>query len=103
MLVGPWAQVRGCQGGGPGRWTAWMALRRVMWWWWWFLSLIGHVDGVERTMGDPGVGSASALAASRSRCGGLTRGQRAAEFSGVVRGFFRAKAQRQRRRFLRVL
>jgi hypothetical protein len=58
------------------------------------VSLFGHVDGVERMMGDPGVSSASALAASRSRCGGLTRGQWAAEFSGAVRGFFRAKAQR---------
>jgi hypothetical protein len=57
-------------------------------------SLFGHVDGVERTMGDPDVGSASALAASRSRCGGLTRRHLAAEFSGAGRGFFRAKAQR---------
>jgi hypothetical protein len=55
-------------------------------------SLFGHVDDVERTMGDPDVGSASALAASRSRCGGLTRRHLAAEFSGAVRGFFRAKA-----------
>jgi hypothetical protein len=52
------------------------------------------VDGVERTVGDPGVGDASALATPRSRLGGLTREQRAAEFSVVVRGFFRAKAQR---------
>jgi hypothetical protein len=28
--------------------------------------LFGHVDGVERTVGDPGVVSASALAAPRS-------------------------------------
>jgi hypothetical protein len=27
------------------------------------VSLFGHVDGVERTMGDPGVGGASASAA----------------------------------------
>jgi hypothetical protein len=74
--------VRGCLGGGPGSWTAWMAL--------WErcgsgggLSL-GHVDGIERTVGDPGVGSASALAAPRSRFGGLTRGQRVAEFSRAV-------------------
>jgi hypothetical protein len=57
-------------------------------------SLFGHVDGVERTVGDPGVGDALALAAPRSRFGNLTREQQAAEFSGVVRGFFRAKAQR---------
>jgi hypothetical protein len=36
------------------------------------VSLFGHVDGVERTVGDPGVGGASALAAPRSRFGGLT-------------------------------
>jgi hypothetical protein len=35
--------------------------------------LFGHVDGVERTVGDPGVGDASTLAAPRSRFGGLTR------------------------------
>jgi hypothetical protein len=35
--------------------------------------LFGHVDGVERTVGDPGVGDASALAAPRSQFGGLTR------------------------------
>jgi hypothetical protein len=27
------------------------------------VSLFGHMDDVERTVGDPGVGSASALAA----------------------------------------
>jgi hypothetical protein len=48
------------------------------------VSLFGHVDDVERTVGDPGVGSASALAAPRSWFGGLTQGQRAAEFSGLV-------------------
>jgi hypothetical protein len=58
------------------------------------VSLFGHVDGVEWTVGVPGVGGASALAAPRSRFGGLTRGQRAARVSGAVRGFFRAKAQR---------
>jgi hypothetical protein len=52
------------------------------------VSLLGHVDGVERTVGDLGVGSASVLAAPRSRFGDLTRGQRAAKFSGAVRGFF---------------
>jgi hypothetical protein len=36
------------------------------------VSLFGYVDGVERTVGDPGVGSALALAAPRSRFGGLT-------------------------------
>jgi hypothetical protein len=30
------------------------------------VSLFGHVDDVERTVGDPGVGSALALAAPRS-------------------------------------
>jgi hypothetical protein len=64
------------------------------------VSLFGHVDGVEWTVGVPGVGGASALAAPRSRFGGLTRGQRAARVSRAVRGFFRAKAQRQRRRCL---
>jgi hypothetical protein len=58
------------------------------------VSLFGHVDGVERTMGDLGVGSTSVLAAPRSRFGDLTRGQRAAKFSGAVPGFFQAKAQR---------
>jgi hypothetical protein len=58
------------------------------------VSLFGHLDGVERTLGDPGVGGALALAAPRSRFGNLTRGQWAAEFSRTVRGFFRAKAQR---------
>jgi hypothetical protein len=38
------------------------------------VSLFGHLDGVERTVGDPGVGGASALAAPRSRFGDLTRG-----------------------------
>jgi hypothetical protein len=59
-------------------------------------SLFGYVDGVERTVGDPGVGDALASAAPRSRFGNLTREQQAAEFSGVARGFFWAKAQRQR-------
>jgi hypothetical protein len=35
--------------------------------------LFGHVDGVERTVGDPGVGGASALATPRSWFGDLTR------------------------------
>jgi hypothetical protein len=35
--------------------------------------LFGLVDGVEQTVGNPGVGDASALAAPRSRFGGLTR------------------------------
>jgi hypothetical protein len=47
------------------------------------VSLFGHVGGVERTVGDPGVGGASALAAPRSWFGDLTREQRAAELSGV--------------------
>jgi hypothetical protein len=29
-------------------------------------SLFGHVDGMERTVGDPGVGDASASAAAKS-------------------------------------
>jgi hypothetical protein len=57
-------------------------------------SLFGHVDGMEQTVGDPGVGDASASAAPRSRFGNLTREQWEAEFSGVGRGFFRTKAQR---------
>ena len=44
------------------------------------VSLFGHVDGVERTVGDPGAGGASALTALRSRFGDLTRRQRAAKF-----------------------
>jgi hypothetical protein len=66
------------------------------------VSLFGHVDDVEQAVGDPGVGSASVLSAPRSWFGDLTRGQRAAKFLGVMRGFFRAKAQIQRRRCLRV-
>jgi hypothetical protein len=46
------------------------------------VSFSGRVDDMERTVGDPGVGSASALAAPKSWFGGLTRGQRAAKFSG---------------------
>jgi hypothetical protein len=46
--------------------------------------LFGYVDGMEQTVGDPGVGGASALAAPRSWFGGLTREQRAAELSGAV-------------------
>jgi hypothetical protein len=57
------------------------------------VSLFCHVDGVERTVGDRGVGGASALTAPRSRFRGLTQGQWMAEFSKAVRGFFRAKAQ----------
>jgi hypothetical protein len=48
------------------------------------VSLFGHVDDVERTMGDPGVGGASALAAPRPWFGVLTQGQQAAEFSRAV-------------------
>jgi hypothetical protein len=40
------------------------------------VSLLGHVDGEERTVGDVGVGGASALAAPKSSFGGLTRGHR---------------------------
>jgi hypothetical protein len=36
------------------------------------VSFFGHVDGMERTVGDPGVGGASALATPRSRFEGLT-------------------------------
>jgi hypothetical protein len=46
--------------------------------------LFGYVDGVEKTVGDPGVGGASALAAPKLWFGGLTREQRAAELSGAV-------------------
>jgi hypothetical protein len=41
------------------------------------VSLFGHEDGVERTVGNPGVGGASASAATSSWFGGLTRGQQA--------------------------
>jgi hypothetical protein len=58
------------------------------------VSFLDHLGGVEQTVGDPSVGDASALAAPTSRLGGLTRGQRAAEFSRVVQGFFSGKAPR---------
>jgi hypothetical protein len=58
------------------------------------VSLFGHSDGVEKTVGDPGVGGSLVLAAHRLRFGVLTWGQQTTEFSGVVRGFFRTKAQR---------
>jgi hypothetical protein len=48
------------------------------------VSLFDYVDGVERTVGDPGVGGASALVAPRSRFEGLTRRQWATEFLGVM-------------------
>jgi hypothetical protein len=44
-------------------------------------------------VGYPVAGGASALATTRLWFGVLTRGQQAVEFSGAVRGFFRAKAQ----------
>ena len=53
-----------------------------------------HVGGVELAEGDPGVGSASALAAPRSCFGGLTRGFGRFVVPGVVGRFFRAKALR---------
>jgi hypothetical protein len=40
MLVGPWARVRGCRGGGPRRWTARTALRRATWRRQWSLSSV---------------------------------------------------------------
>jgi hypothetical protein len=46
--------------------------------------LFGYVDGVDQTVGDPGVGGASTLAAPRSWFGGLTREQQAAVLSGMV-------------------
>jgi hypothetical protein len=55
------------------------------------VSHFGHVDDVEWTVRDPGVGGASVLAAPRSWFGSLTRGHRAAEFSGAVQGFFGRK------------
>jgi hypothetical protein len=58
------------------------------------VSLFSHVDGVEWTVGVPGVAGASALAAPRSCFRGLTWGQQAARASGAVRGFFWVKAQR---------
>jgi hypothetical protein len=57
------------------------------------VSHFGHVDDMEWTVRDPGVDGASILAAPRSWFGSLTRGQRAAEFSRAVQGYFRAKAQ----------
>jgi hypothetical protein len=39
------------------------------------VSLFDHVDGVERTVGDPCVAGASALVAPRSRFRDLSRGQ----------------------------
>jgi hypothetical protein len=46
------------------------------------VSLFVHGDGVEWTMGVPGVSGASALVAPRSCFGNLPRGLRAAKFSG---------------------
>jgi hypothetical protein len=48
------------------------------------ISVFGHVDGVERTVGDPGVGGASASTALRSRFGDLTQRRRVAKFLGAV-------------------
>jgi hypothetical protein len=45
--------------------------------------LFGHLDGMERMVGNPGVGDALALAAPTLRFSGLTRGQRTTEFSGA--------------------
>jgi hypothetical protein len=45
----------------------------VSWQWLWSLSSV-NVDGVERTVGDPGVGGPSALGAPKSRFGGLSHG-----------------------------
>jgi hypothetical protein len=58
------------------------------------VSLFGHEDGVERTVGVPGVGSASALATPRSCLEIPSWRQRATKFSGAVCGCFRAKVQR---------
>jgi hypothetical protein len=58
------------------------------------VSLFGHVGGVERTVGDPIVGGASALTTPRSWFGGLTWGQRVTKLSGAVQGFFWVKALR---------
>jgi hypothetical protein len=69
------------------------------------VPLFGHADGVERTMGVPGVGGASALVAPRSCFGNLPRWLRAAKFSGrgvrMLPGESSAP-RRQRRRCLRV-
>jgi hypothetical protein len=58
------------------------------------VSLFGHEDGVERTVGVPGVGGASALATPRSCLEIPSWRQRATKFSGAVCGCFRAKVQR---------
>lgn len=58
------------------------------------VSLFGYEDGVERTVGDPGVGGASALATPRSCLESPSWRQRATKFSGVVCGCFQAKVQR---------
>jgi hypothetical protein len=55
MDLATWAQVRGCRGGGPGRWTAQVPWRQggvavVM-----GLSL-DHVGGEEWLLESPGVG-----------------------------------------------
>jgi hypothetical protein len=71
MLVGSWDRVRGCRGGGPGRWiwtdgSTESDVVMVV------ISLFGHVDGVERTVGDPGVGNTLDLAPPRPQFGDLT-------------------------------
>jgi hypothetical protein len=52
------------------------------------VSLLGHVDGTEWTVGVFDFGGASALTALRSHFGGLTWRQRAARLLGAVREFF---------------
>jgi hypothetical protein len=56
--------------------------------------LFSHVDGVERIVGDPGVGDASTLAAPRSWFLGLTRDSGRLSSRERCEDFFRAKAQR---------
>jgi hypothetical protein len=63
--------ARGRGEGDPGWFIVWLALRRATWRWLWSYT---SAMGMAQAVGDPRVGSASALAATRSRFGSLTRG-----------------------------
>jgi hypothetical protein len=68
------------------------------------VSPFGHGDGEEQTMGDPGVGGASALATPRSCFGSLAWGLGRLSFGCGVRMLpgENSAPRRQRRRCLRV-
>jgi hypothetical protein len=83
----------GCRGGGPGRRTARMALRRATWQRWWSHSSVmrmawsGRWEFLE-------LAALRLLATPRSCLEIPSWRQRATKFSGAVCGCFRAKVQR---------